>query len=262
MLYARTSTADHHFSMSTARRGDAMKAGQPIAAHPSAGAQVLLRPSGDFGGAKPLHDRQLHAQRMSLLIGLDGGHERGLRRCPPPALAPASLPPEIGVIEFDPTGEREVAVSLHHHLHQLVPDAPRRVVGATQVAVRSAQWLDQGSPGIPALQRAGVGQGARGMELGVSGIEHQASATASGSVRAPVRRETGAGTSPSGVLPDPSDLLACPTRHCQRGVPALVSVHTSQSCPSIRSRVLNYLSTAQTPSMWQMAKVRSARLRV
>ena len=135
-LYARTSTTDHHSVMNAARRGDAMKAGQPIGAHPSAGAQVLLRPGGDFSGTKPLHDRQLHAQRMPLLIGLDGGHERGLRRRPPPALAPASLPAEIGVIEFDPTGEREMAVSLHHHLHQLVPDAPRRVVGDPQMAVQ------------------------------------------------------------------------------------------------------------------------------
>ena len=135
-LYARTSTTDHHSLMSTARRGDTMKAGQPIGAHPSAGAQVPLRPSGDFGGAKSLHDSQLHAQRMPLLIGLDGGHERGLGRRPPPAFAPASLAAEIGVIEFDPTGEREVAVSLHHHLHQLVPDAPRRVVGDPQMAVQ------------------------------------------------------------------------------------------------------------------------------
>ena len=61
-------------------------------------------------------------------------------------------------------------------------------VRTTQVAVRSAQWLDQGSPWIPAVQRAGPEQGARGMGLGVSGVEHQAPATASGSVRAPARQ--------------------------------------------------------------------------
>ena len=135
-LHARTSTADHHPLMGTARRSDAMKAGQPIAAHPSTGAQMLLCPSGDFGGAKSLDNSQLHAQRMPLLIGLHGGYERGLGRRPPPALAPASLATEISVIEFDPTGERELSVSLHHHLHQLVPDAPRRVVGDAEMAVQ------------------------------------------------------------------------------------------------------------------------------
>ena len=59
---------------------------------------------------------------------------------------------------------------------------------ATQVAVRSAQWLGQGGPGIPAIQRAGSGQGARGMGLGVSGVERQAVATAAGGVRVPARR--------------------------------------------------------------------------
>ena len=36
--------------MNAARRGDAMKAGQPIGDDPSACAEVLLRPGGDFGG--------------------------------------------------------------------------------------------------------------------------------------------------------------------------------------------------------------------
>ena len=48
-LHARPSTADHDLLVSTARRGDAMEAGQPIRDHPSACAEVLLRPSSDFG---------------------------------------------------------------------------------------------------------------------------------------------------------------------------------------------------------------------
>ena len=66
------------------------------------------------------------------------------------------------------------------------PDGPEAghghgpgAVRATQVAVRSAQWLDQGGPGIPAIQRTRLGQSAGGMGLGVSGAEHQAIATAS-----------------------------------------------------------------------------------
>ena len=50
MLYARTSTADHHFPMSTARHRDAMKAGQSIGVRPGAGAQVLLRPARQIWG--------------------------------------------------------------------------------------------------------------------------------------------------------------------------------------------------------------------
>ena len=61
-------------------------------------------------------------------------------------------------------------------------------VRATQVAVRGAQWLDQGSARIPAVQCTRFGQGAGGMGLGVSGAEPQAVAAASGGVRASARR--------------------------------------------------------------------------
>ena len=66
----------------------------------------------------------------------------------------------------------------------------------TQIAVRNAQWLDQGSARPPTVQYAVPGQGARGMELGVSGAERHASATASGGVRAPAHR-TNTGVSPA-----------------------------------------------------------------
>ena len=80
---------------------------------------VLLRPGGDFSGAESVDDRQLHAQRMSLLVGLDGGLKRRLCRCATTALAPASLATEVGIIELDPAGEGKLAVSLHHHLISL-----------------------------------------------------------------------------------------------------------------------------------------------
>ena len=65
--------AHHHWLMNATRRGDAMKAGQPIGDDPSACAEVELRPGGDFGETEALHDGELHAQRVSLLVGLDGG---------------------------------------------------------------------------------------------------------------------------------------------------------------------------------------------
>ena len=42
------SAAHHHRLMNAARRGDAMKAGQPIGDDPSACTEVELRPGGDF----------------------------------------------------------------------------------------------------------------------------------------------------------------------------------------------------------------------
>ena len=128
--------AHHHRLMNAARRGDAMKAGQPIGDDPSACTEVELRPGGDFGETEALHDGELHAQRVSLLVGLHGGDKGRLAGRATTALAAASLAAEIGVVELDPPAERVLAVALHHHLHQLVSDAPRGVVGDTQMAVQ------------------------------------------------------------------------------------------------------------------------------
>ena len=128
--------AHHHRLMNAARRGDAMKAGQPIGDDPSACTEVELRPGGDFGETEALDDGELHAQRVSLLVGLDGGDKGRLAGRATTAFAPTSLATEIGVIELDPPAERVLAVALHHHLHQLVSDAPRRVVGDAQMAVQ------------------------------------------------------------------------------------------------------------------------------
>ena len=122
--------------MNAARHGDAMEAGQPIGEHLRARAQVLLRPSGDFAEAEALDHGELHAQRVSRLVGLDRGDERGLARRPPPALAAAALAFEMDIVELDRPAERVRAVAFHHHLHQLVAHAPRRVVGDAQMAVQ------------------------------------------------------------------------------------------------------------------------------
>ena len=97
---------------------------------------MVLRPSGDFGETEALNDGEFHAQRVSLLVGLDGGDKGRLAGRAATALAPTSLATEIGVIELDPAAERVLAVAFHHHLHQLVSDAPRRVVGDPQMAVQ------------------------------------------------------------------------------------------------------------------------------
>ena len=89
------------------------------------------------------------------------------------------------------------------------------------------------------------------MGLGVPGIEPQAVATASGGVRAPARQWDRAIGGLAGLC-GPSRVPCLPLRPC--GVPALVSIPASNSGPSIRSRSLNYLSTAQTPSA--VARVR------
>ena len=88
------------------------------------------------------------------------------------------------------------------------------------------------------------------MGLGVPGAEPQAVATASGGVRASARQWDRAKIIPIGGLAGlcgPSRVPCLPLRPC--GVPALVSIPASNSGPSIRSRSLNYLSTAQTPRL-------------
>ena len=134
--------------MNSARRGDAMEARQPIGDDPSACAEVVLRPGGDFAETEALDDSELHAQRVSLLVGLDGGDKGRLAGRATTALAPTSLATEIGVVELDPATERVLAFALHHHLHQLVAHAPRRVVGdwrrdwpATRKTTRTAVYL-------------------------------------------------------------------------------------------------------------------------
>ena len=136
VLDSGSSAAHHHRLMNAARCGDAMKAGQPIGDDPSACAEVLLRPGGDFSETEALDEGELHAQRVSLLVGLDGCDKGRLAGRPTTALAPTSFATEIGVIEMDPSAECVFAVSLHHHPHQLVSDTPCGVVGDPQMAVQ------------------------------------------------------------------------------------------------------------------------------
>ena len=130
------SATHHHRLMNAAGCSDAMKAGQPIGDDPSACTEVELRPGGDFGETEALDDGELHAQRVSVLVGLGGGDKGRLAGRAKTAFAPASLATEIGIVELDRPAESVRTVALHHHLHQLVPHAPRRVVGDAQMAVQ------------------------------------------------------------------------------------------------------------------------------
>ena len=56
------SAAHHHRLMNAARRGDAMKAGQPIGDDPSACTEVELRPGGDFGTKSSLDSRVIRKE--------------------------------------------------------------------------------------------------------------------------------------------------------------------------------------------------------
>ena len=88
--------------------------------------------------------------------------------------------------------------------------------------------------------------GTRREGIGVSGAEHQA--PASGSARTPARQWAGITGHPVG-LPGPSRMPCAPLR----------TAVSRRSCPSpsgssIRSCVLNYLSTAQTPDSRHMRR--------
>ena len=81
------------------------------------------------------------------------------------------------------------------------------------------------------------------MGLGVCGVEHQASATASGSVRARLVSGTWPESSPLGDSPDFPDPLASPVCHC-----ALVSCSSRHRFRSVHPLTfLSYLSAAQAP---------------
>ena len=112
----------------------------------------------------------LTRQRVALIVGLDGGHERGLARRAASALAAASLAAEIGIVELDRPAERVLSVALHHHLHQLVAYAPGGVVGDAELAVqrhRRAPTLALGHE-VDALEPHREGQ-LRGLEDGAGG---------------------------------------------------------------------------------------------
>ena len=205
----RGSPAAHHDRlMNATRRGDAMKAGQPIGDDPSACTEVELRPSGDFGETEALDDGELHAQRVSLLVGLDGGDKGRLAGRATTAFAPTSLATEIGVVELDPPAERVLAVALHHHLHQLVSHAPRGVVGDAQMAAqlhRRDPFLVLGHE-VDGLephgerQFGGIEDGAgsdRGLAVAAIALLELAAVQLTAAVMATVRAQKPIGPSPS-----------------------------------------------------------------
>ena len=122
--------------MSAPGLSDRAETGQSVRHHPAALNQMPIGPRSDLAFAKPLDHRQLHANRIPLAGGLHRRHERGLARRAAPALAAASLAAQIRVVQFDQARQRPVPVALHHHLHQFVLQASRRVVGNPQLPVQ------------------------------------------------------------------------------------------------------------------------------
>ena len=149
----------------------------------------------------------------------------GGKRLPQPA---ESLPrhptvPRTLVQSLVPSSFDFVSEALQH-----LSIAGDSVIG--MVALEFAAW-------IPAVQCAGLERGTRGVELGESGVEHQASVTAAGGVRSPARAGEAWSESPtSGVLPDisgPSHVPCASIVHS--GVPALRLIPASiLTRPSVR----------------------------
>src|SRR5215210_6004313 len=80
------------------RVGDAIEAAEPVGDDPRA---ARHDPPGDFLDVllrEPPHAPQLHAMRLAVLGGLDGGYERRLAGAAASALAAAALPAEIGIV--------------------------------------------------------------------------------------------------------------------------------------------------------------------
>ena len=157
---------------------------------------------------KPSDEGELHAQRVSLLVGLDGCDKGRLAGRPTTALAPTSFATEIGVIELDPSAECVLAVSLHHHLHQLVSDTPCGVVGDPQMAVqlhrRNALFvLGHEVDGLKPHrqgQLGGVEDGAGGdggLAVAAIALLELAGVELAASVVATVRTQKAVGSSPS-----------------------------------------------------------------
>ena len=100
-------------------------------------------------------------------------------------------------------------------------------------------------------------QGAWGMGLGMSGVEHQAAATTSGRMSVPARRRDGTKITHIGGLTGLSDPFGCPARHCTLPMsrPPCPSLH--RVWPVHPLTFPNYLPTAQAPSAPDIAIIAS-----
>ena len=121
-LGGTSSTAGDADAVAAAGLDHAGEAVEPIAEHLAARGEFSSGEVGDLGEGEALDDLHGKAPRMAVLVGLDGGHERGLvRRSAPrfPGL-PSLLAAEVRVIDLDPIDEQMLGFALLHHVHELV----------------------------------------------------------------------------------------------------------------------------------------------
>ena len=135
-LNAGLAPAGDHRGMLTPGLAHRLEASQPIRHNLSALTKVLLCPLRQLSVSEPFDNAQLHAQRMTFLIGLHGCHKGRLASRTASALAAAALTAQIGIVKLHQPLQLVFTVALHHHLHQLVLHTPGGVVGDAQVAAQ------------------------------------------------------------------------------------------------------------------------------
>ena len=134
--YTRRAAPGDDSRMLTARFGHRRKAGQPIRNHEATGAQMALGPLGDRFGTKAVDDIHSHSHWMALFVDGHGRHKGCFVGRATAAFTAPLLTAPIHVIQLDDPGERLTIIAFHHHLHQLVFDAPGGVVGNSQLAAQ------------------------------------------------------------------------------------------------------------------------------
>src|SRR5262245_17110253 len=122
-----TGAGDDRF-VCTTRVRNAIEAAEPVGDDPGT---AHCDPASDFLDVllrEPPYAPQLHALRLAIGGGLDGGDKWCFSRAAASALAAAALPAEIGIVHLDAALERLLLVPLQHHLPELVVHRPGRVV--------------------------------------------------------------------------------------------------------------------------------------
>ena len=125
-----TATADDRL-MRTSGFSDGIETFQVVRDHMSAGGQMLSGPLGNVSFAETVGYGELDALRMTLIIGLHGGHKGCLDTGPASALAAT----QIGVIYLYQTRRTLFFIAFEHHLCQFVLHPPGRIVGDAQLSM-------------------------------------------------------------------------------------------------------------------------------
>jgi hypothetical protein len=143
---------------------DSGEAAQPVTDDGAGGLEIVLRQAGDFGLAEAVHAAQLQADWLTLRCRFDRDHDRRLARRTSATLAAVPLAAEIGVVDFDPSGQTLCVVPLHHHLHELVLDSS----GAERPSPPSAKPPNSAGSSTPPTAQA------TGYKLANDGVDTRA----------------------------------------------------------------------------------------